>query len=182
MCVAHLFPAPKPPSHADQAVDCVDWFERSGVDFGKGLQLVNILRDLPRDLRNGRCYLAREMLDRIGLAPEDLLKPDQEGLVRPVYDGLLDRSRRFLETGWLYTCAIPQNFLRLRLACAWPLLIGFRTLEALRLGRILDPERRIKISRPEVYRILAKTVVAVPFPRIWRKLVVMEPAKDGARL
>ena len=28
-----------------------------GVRFGKGLQLVNILRDLPADLRQGRCYL-----------------------------------------------------------------------------------------------------------------------------
>ena len=27
---------------------------RLGVEFGKGLQLVNILRDLPRDLRQGR--------------------------------------------------------------------------------------------------------------------------------
>ena len=33
-----------------------------GVRFGKGLQLTNVLRDVPRDLRHGRCYLPREEL------------------------------------------------------------------------------------------------------------------------
>ncbi|MBI3002863.1 MAG: squalene/phytoene synthase family protein, partial [candidate division NC10 bacterium] len=33
---------------------------RRGVRFGRGLQMTNILRDLPRDLRIGRCYLPRE--------------------------------------------------------------------------------------------------------------------------
>ena len=30
-----------------------------GARFGQGLQLINVLRDLPRDLRIGRCYLPR---------------------------------------------------------------------------------------------------------------------------
>jgi len=42
---------------------------RDGVRFGKGLQLVNILRDLPRDLRQGRCYLPTERLARVQLTP-----------------------------------------------------------------------------------------------------------------
>jgi farnesyl-diphosphate farnesyltransferase len=163
-----LFPTPRNPKNPEAADD---WFERAGVEFGKGLQLVNILRDLPRDLRNGRCYLPREMLDRTGLAPVDLLNATQEARLRPLYDGLLDRARGFLDAGWCYTCAIPGSFLRLRLACAWPLLIGIRTLQELRRGQVLDPDRRIKVSRSEVYRILLKTVVAVPFPRIWRRLV-----------
>ena len=33
-----------------------------GVRFGKALQLTNILRDVPKDLRLGRCYLPREVL------------------------------------------------------------------------------------------------------------------------
>ena len=48
-------------------------FEELGVRFGKGLQLVNILRDLPADLRNGRCYLPADKLAEAGLAPADLL-------------------------------------------------------------------------------------------------------------
>jgi farnesyl-diphosphate farnesyltransferase len=35
-----------------------------GTRFGKGLQLTNVLRDVPRDLRQGRCYLPRQDLAR----------------------------------------------------------------------------------------------------------------------
>jgi len=38
-----------------------------GVRLGKGLQLTNVLRDLPRDVRLGRCYLPRQDLARLGL-------------------------------------------------------------------------------------------------------------------
>ncbi|MXY47351.1 MAG: hypothetical protein F4Y44_10320 [Chloroflexi bacterium] len=40
-----------------------------GVRFGKALQMTNILRDLPRDLRNGRCYIPKSALDSTGLTP-----------------------------------------------------------------------------------------------------------------
>ena len=44
-----------------------------GVRFGKALQLTNVLRDVPADLRHGRCYLPARELGALGLAPADLL-------------------------------------------------------------------------------------------------------------
>ena len=38
-----------------------------GKRFGQGLQMVNILRDLPEDLANGRCYLPADLLTEHGL-------------------------------------------------------------------------------------------------------------------
>ena len=35
------------------------------ASFGKGLQLVNIIRDLPKDWRDGRSYLPDEILQKI---------------------------------------------------------------------------------------------------------------------
>ena len=49
-----------------------EFFEK-GVRFGKALQMINILRDIPEDLRFGRCYIPRDELARYGLTPEDLL-------------------------------------------------------------------------------------------------------------
>ncbi len=60
ICQLHLLPRPT----ADDAV-----FLRDGIRFGKGLQYVNILRDLPRDLRKGRCYLPSQTLAAAGLIP-----------------------------------------------------------------------------------------------------------------
>src|SRR5215470_9865152 len=46
-----------------------------GIRFGKALQLTNVLRDLPRDLRQGRCYLPSHDLSLLGLEPRDLRDP-----------------------------------------------------------------------------------------------------------
>jgi farnesyl-diphosphate farnesyltransferase len=62
--------------------------------------------------------------------------------------------------GWTYLRRIPGAELRLRLACAWPLLIGLRTLERIRHAPdLLDPNVRVKISRPTVYGILLQSTL-----------------------
>ena len=43
-----------------------------GVRFGKALQLTNVLRDVPKDLRIGRCYLPLDELTAAGVKPEDV--------------------------------------------------------------------------------------------------------------
>ena len=96
----------------------------NGVRFGKGLQLVNILRDVAADLRNGRCYLPAERLAGTGLKPEDLLQPANEPRLRPLYHAYLDRPTATSLAGWAYTNALPRRCVRVRLACAWPILIG----------------------------------------------------------
>src|SRR5882672_3208210 len=72
ICLAHLFP--------DVRMD-EKQFIADGIRFGKGLQLVNILRDLPADLKNGRCYLPTEKLTATGLTASSLLDPVNEPLL-----------------------------------------------------------------------------------------------------
>ena len=50
-----------------------DEFFEKGIRFGKAPQMINILRDIPEDLRFGRCYIPIEGLDRYELKPEDLM-------------------------------------------------------------------------------------------------------------
>ena len=157
----HLFPA----TPLDDAK-----FLHDGVRFGQGLQLVNILRDLPRDLRQGRCYVPQERLHALGLHAADLLDPRSEPAFRALYHAYLDKAGAHLAAGWEYTNTIPKRFVRLRLACAWPVLIGHATLGKLRAANPLDPAHRVKISRAEVYRVILRTLVRYPFPGHWRKL------------
>jgi len=133
-----------------------------GVRFGHGLQLTNVLRDLPRDLRLGRCYLPRVDLAALGLAPEDLLDPKAIARLRPLVQALAGQALDHLRAGLLYTLAVPRSEARLRLACAWPLLIGLATLARLaRSDDLLNPEVVIKVPRPEVRRQLACSAVLV---------------------
>jgi farnesyl-diphosphate farnesyltransferase len=126
------------------------------VRFGQGLQLVNVLRDLPRDLRIGRCYLPRLDLAGLGLTPEELLDPRAAGRLRPLVRRLVGRALDHLSDGLAYTLAVPRREARLRLACAWPLLIGLATLARLaRADALLDPDVVVKVPRAEVRRQLA---------------------------
>lgn len=170
MCRAHLFP--------NAAVDDA-FLLATGVRFGKGLQLVNILRDLPRDLRQGRCYLPSDELTASGLAPGDLLNPRHEARLRPVYDRWLDIAHAHLAAGWDYTNALPDGCTRVRLACAWPVLIGVKTLARLRSGNVLDANQRIKITRAEVRSVMVRSLVRLPFRQAWRGMFAQaEPVRN----
>ncbi len=144
------------------AVWDVQELKQKGVRFGKGLQMTNVLRDLARDLRIGRCYLPRQELERLGLHPTDLLDPAAIRRARPLIIELLALILEHYKAGWAYTLAIPRAEWRMRLACAWPLLIGLRTLDLLADSpNLLDPRQSIKIPRSAVYAILARSLVVV---------------------
>ena len=161
MCRTHLFPK----ARLDDAQLLVD-----GIHFGKGLQLVNVLRDLPVDLKKGRCYLPSDKLEKAGLIPEFLLSPANEVKFRPLFHEYLDRAESHLAAGWAYTNTLPFGQVRVRLACAWPILIGLKTIERLRAGNVLDLQQGVKISRAEVRGILLRSTLAYPLPEVWRKL------------
>lgn len=171
ICRAHLFPT----ARLDDARLLAD-----GVRFGKGLQLVNILRDLAPDLRKGRCYLpAQPLYDVTALRPTDLLDPANEERLRPVYNRYLDLAESHLAAGWTYTNALPWRCVRVRLACAWPILIGVRTIGRLRTRNPLDPEHPIKIQRAEVRSLLLRSVLLYPLPKAWGKLVAVSADATG---
>ena len=161
ICCAHLFHSAKLDEPALIA---------NGIRFGKGLQLVNILRDLPADLRQGRCYLPQQRLEAIGLTAARLLDPATEPQLRALYHNHLDLASAHLAAGWEYTNSLPRRFVRVRLACAWPVLIGIRTLSKLRRSNALNPSHRIKITRAEVHSIMAGTLWRYAFPAAWREL------------
>jgi hypothetical protein len=56
------------------------------------------------------------------------------------------------------------------LACAWPVLIGVKTLKRLRHENPLDAARRVKVSRAEVRSLITNTVLKYPFARSWQNL------------
>ncbi|MBI4537856.1 MAG: squalene/phytoene synthase family protein [candidate division NC10 bacterium] len=148
---------------------------RQGVRFGQGLQLTNILRDLPRDLRIGRCYLPRQELARLGLAPEDLLDPAALPSLQPLLQELIRLTLDCYADGRAYTLAVPRREFRMRLACAWPLLIGLATLARIRWEPgLLNPAAPIKIRRTEVYGILGRSTALAwwdgGFTRYWQSL------------
>ncbi len=150
MCRAHLFPQARVPEA---------FLLEKGVRFGKGLQLVNILRDLPKDLRQGRCYIPSAALAGQGLSPDSLLDPVSMKTFRPLYDRYILQAEEYLADGRAYIDSLPRSQLRVRLACTLPMLIGDRTLALLRTSNVLDENSRVKVTRSEVRRLILASLL-----------------------
>ena len=139
-------------------------FEK-GVRFGKALQLINILRDIPEDMRMGRCYIPSSSLSAHGMEPADLLDKGNMGRFRPLFDSYIDIAESHLDSAVEYIGMLPHSQLRLRGACMLPVLIGQRTLSLLREGNVLDSDSRIKITRSDINGLLKRVALAIPFAK-----------------
>ncbi|MBQ60069.1 MAG: farnesyl-diphosphate farnesyltransferase [Euryarchaeota archaeon] len=153
-----------------------EFFEK-GVRFGKALQMINILRDIPEDLRFGRCYIPRQELDKHGMKPDDLLTPNNIGKFRPLYDEYLDLTNEHLDAAIEYIKMLPETQFRLKASCMLPVLIGQRTVTLLRDGNILDSADRIKVTRDEIKSYARKLLRALIIPGGVRRL--LEKNKDS---
>ena len=151
-------------------------FKEKGVRFGKALQMINILRDIPEDLRFGRCYIPSEVLQEHGLKPEDLMDETNLESFRPVYDAYLDLTNEHLEAATDYIRMIPEKQFRLKASTMLPVLIGQRTVTLLRTGNILNSEERIKVTRDEMKTYARKLLRALFIPGGVRRL--LEKNKD----
>lgn len=129
-----------------------------GVQYGQGLQLINILRDAGDDLRNGRCYFPADELDSLGLSPADVLADPAR--LDPVLTRWREKAEKGVEAGIDYAGAIRNR--RVRFATALPALIGTRTLALLREAGVEALLRRIKVSRAEVRKLITSSMLASP--------------------
>lgn len=147
-----------------------DLFEK-GVRFGKALQMINILRDIPADLSLGRCYIPKRRLVENDLMPEDLLQASSMHRFRPLYNEYLDLTDEYLISAIQYIEMIPHSQFRLRGACMLPVVIGKRTVSLLREKNVLDPKNKIKIDRTDIMDVVKKVIIAVPFKSSSKKLL-----------
>lgn len=99
-----------------------------GRHYGKGLQLVNILRDEAEDEERGRRYLPGPREDWLG------------------------KARSYLEDGLNYARAVRGR--RARMATVLPALIGLETLDLLESATEEDLTKGVKVGRKVVKKCL----------------------------
>jgi len=160
MCHLHV------PRWHDPEVAAGD-LEEWGEQLGRGLQLINILRDAPGDVAMGRCYLplgdavaeaARAGAETgPGAAAPEVAWPMEQWHQRlaEVAPGWMDECRRRLDFGARYVEATRHR--RLRLAAALPWLLAERTLARVREAEPEQWARGIKVPRSEVRSLLRRT-------------------------
>ncbi|OUV41256.1 MAG: hypothetical protein CBC71_05600 [Rhodobacteraceae bacterium TMED111] len=162
ICLEHAFEA---------SAEMKEELMSSGVRFGKALQLINILRDIPEDLEIGRCYIPTDDLEKIGLSPDDLLHSDSIDIFRPLLDQYIERTEEHLDEAVRYIGLLPHSQYRLRGACMIPVIIGQRTLALLKTQNVLDRNNRVKVSRKEIKEIIRKVIMSLPFKKMSNSLL-----------
>ena len=123
-----------------------------GIEYGKGLQLINVLRDRGADAKFGRGYLPAEELAAAPVAQD--------------FARWLEKAEERLRDGIHYCSALTSW--RIRFATALPALIGARTLALLREAG--SETEKIKVPRKEVRRILIASLTAAISPQALRVL------------
>ncbi len=140
----------------------IDGLVDDGIAMGRALQLVNILRDLPEDLGNGRCYLPSDELREAGWNGEGL--PGNEALL-VVTEAWRARCREWLAQGWRYATRLGNR--RVRFATVLPLLLAEDTLDRLEEAGERVLRERIKVSRAEVRKAMLRALrfAFIPTPQ-----------------
>jgi len=128
-----------------------------GANYGRGLQLVNILRDASNDLRAGRCYFPEDELCAANLSASDLLNAPADFL--PIYLRWIAEARAGLDAGLEYSIAI--NPPRVRVATVLPAMIGVRTLSMIEESGLEALRTRLKVPRNEVRGMIASTTITL---------------------
>lgn len=150
-------------------VDAARYARMKGLatDFGLGLQLVNIIKDVADDRARGWSFVPRELCAPCGLQPEGLLDPGCAAPAAEAMRRMIAKAESHLAGALDYTLSLPAYDYRMRLFCLAPLLFAVRTLAlAARDPRLLDPAHKVKITRGEVYRTLAAGYLVAPSDRL----------------
>lgn len=116
-----------------------------GIAYGKGLQLVNILRDVPADLAEGRCYLPVE-------------NPGEVGEIMECHAHWVENASEWVGHGRIYAELLESR--RLRVASGLPARIGEMTLNALRGASWETLGKRVKVGRGAVYGAMARALLS----------------------
>jgi farnesyl-diphosphate farnesyltransferase len=112
-----------------------------GRAYGRSLQLINILRDVPEDLENGRCYLP-------GAKSQEELLRERKRWIMEAREGL-EKAEQYAES---------LNGKRMRFGTVLPAMIGRKTLDQLEGATWEEWAGRVKVSRKEVYGMMMRAV------------------------
>jgi len=132
---------------------------KSAYRIGTALQLTNILKDMSTDLKNGRCYIPQEFLLKARLKKEELLDYHNIERVREFINSVILTCVDYFDEAETFIDSIKSTEISLKLALIWPV---YWAMDSLYLVSIKNPlKNRIKISRFNVYKTLAKSPLLI---------------------
>ena len=122
--------------------------KKYAVPVGKGLQLVNIIRDMPDDWKCNRSYMPNELLKKYNLTRQSIFDRQNQQRSTKMLNELIEIALVYLDAALQYIVTIPKAERSIRLSCLLPLFWALQTLYTIKknINKFFEKEK-IKISR-----------------------------------
>lgn len=143
-------------SHSPQIDARRNEFEARAVNFGLGLQMTNILKDIWDDYEDGVCWLPREVFASHGYDLSEL-QPNHNGngaAFAASMQHLVGIAHAHLREALEYTLAIPSNETGIRRFLIWATLLAASTLRKISAKPLFTAGTEVKVSRRMVAGIV----------------------------
>lgn len=139
-----------------------DALRTTAEDFGLGLQLVNILKDLTDDWARGWCFVPQTLCAAEDLTPGMLFEPTHRQAAHRAIAPMFARADQALEQAFEYCLSLPHDATDIRLFCLLPLWMAVATLQHARGNDAqLETGTPVKITRAEVEWLIQDCVKRV---------------------
>ncbi len=140
-----------------------DRLKAHATSFGLGLQLTNIIKDVTDDRRRGWSFVPRELCQLAGITPDELHDGRHLSAATQVMHLLIAKAKSHLLDALEYSTSLSRRQYGVRLFCLTSLYFAVQTLRlAERDDRLLDPDHKVKITRPEVLHTIAMSRIVAP--------------------
>ena len=77
--------------------------------FGKGLQMVNIIRDMTGDLKRGQSYIPEELLRKYKLNRQTIFEKENADKAQKLFNELIQKAVKHLDAALDYIMLIPKE-------------------------------------------------------------------------
>jgi farnesyl-diphosphate farnesyltransferase len=128
--------------------------------FGKGLQMVNIIRDMAGDLKRGQSYIPDEILHKYKLNRQSIFEVQNSKNAELMFDELIQTAIGHLDKALAYVLLIPKEETRIRLFCLLPMFWAMQTLRQIQNNSLnLLTAEKVKISRKVIRMEFYKSLI-----------------------
>jgi len=137
--------------------------ESLAVNFGVGLQMTNILKDIWDDFERGACWLPRDVFAERGY-DLDGLQPHHNGnghAFAVSMQHLIGITHSHLREALEYTLTIPRDEVGIRRFLIWAALLAAATLRRISAQPLYTSGAQVKVSRSKVRTIVALSNAAI---------------------
>jgi len=116
--------------------------------FGKGLQMVNIIRDMTTDLKRGQSYIPEELLKKYKLDRISIFEKQNADKAQKLFNELIQDAVKHLDKAIDYIMLLPKEERGIRMFCMLPVFWAMRTLQKIQENTLaLLGNEKIKVPR-----------------------------------